>query len=77
VLVDWYEGEPLLTRETVDHLRALVGVHGSDCWWTMTTAQLLPPSYSARAHEYERGTDTMDVWLDSGTWLHSDHVYHF
>lgn len=28
---------------------------------------LLPAKYHDKASEYEKGTDTMDVWFDSGT----------
>jgi len=33
----------------------------------MTVEQLLPANYRDKAAEYEKGTDTMDVWFDSGT----------
>jgi isoleucyl-tRNA synthetase len=40
---------------------------GSDAWWYMTTEELLPDRYRDKASEYRKGTDTMDVWFDSGT----------
>jgi len=33
----------------------------------MTVEDLLPTKYRDKAAEYEKGTDTMDVWFDSGT----------
>jgi isoleucyl-tRNA synthetase len=39
---------------------------GSDAWWYMTTEELLPDRYRDKASEYRKGTDTMDVWFDSG-----------
>lgn len=36
--------EPLLTPETLDHITGLVAQHGSDCWWTLSTEELLPPA---------------------------------
>jgi isoleucyl-tRNA synthetase len=33
----------------------------------MTVEELLPAKYRDKAAEYEKGTDTMDVWFDSGT----------
>lgn len=57
----------LMTRETVDHIRMLFRQHGSDAWWTLPTAKLLPPSLSKEAESYERGQDTLDVWFDSGS----------
>ena len=39
---------------------------GSDSWWELSVADLLPPKYKDQAEEYTKGTDTMDVWFDSG-----------
>jgi isoleucyl-tRNA synthetase len=60
-------GEALMTPEIIAHVRALVSHHGSDCWWSMSEAELLPPSLRADAALYRKGRDTMDVWFDSGT----------
>jgi isoleucyl-tRNA synthetase len=57
--------EPLLTRETLSHLCELFRAKTSDCWWELTTEELLPPQYR-NGSRYYKGTDTMDVWLDSG-----------
>lgn len=45
---------------------AIVASKGSDAWWYMTIEDLLPEKYRDKASEYEKGTDTMDVWFDSG-----------
>jgi hypothetical protein len=37
----------------------------------MTTEELLPEKYREKASEYRKGTDTMDVWFDSGRILSS------
>lgn len=50
---------------------AIVSEKGSDAWWYMTTEQLLPEKYRDKASEYRKGTDTMDVWFDSGRFLSS------
>jgi len=60
-------GEPLLTPEVVAHVRGLVAERGSDAWWELPTEELLPEALRADAELYERGTDTMDVWFDSGS----------
>jgi len=39
---------------------------GSDAWWYMSTEELLPEKYRNKASDYQKGTDTMDVWFDSG-----------
>jgi isoleucyl-tRNA synthetase len=59
--------EFLLNEETLNHVQNLFEKHGSDCWWTMEEAQLLPESYSKEAFKWKKGTDTMDVWFDSGS----------
>lgn len=59
--------EVLLNDETLKHIRNLFGVHGSDAWWKMSEEELLPESYKDDAHNWKKGTDTMDVWFDSGS----------
>ncbi|KAL5701234.1 isoleucine--tRNA ligase [Ranunculus cassubicifolius] len=59
--------EPLINEETVDHIKSIISRKGSDAWWSMTTEELLPEKYHSKASEYQRGTDTMDVWFDSGS----------
>lgn len=58
--------EPLLTRETLTHLCDLFREKSSDCWWTLSTEELLPENYRNNGRTYYKGSDTMDVWLDSG-----------
>lgn len=60
--------EALMTPETLKHIEGIVAEKGSDAWWEMDIAELLPPGeLRAKADEYTKGTDTMDVWFDSGT----------
>ena len=59
--------EVLLNDETLKHIRNLFAVHGSDAWWKMSEEELLPESYKDDAHNWKKGTDTMDVWFDSGS----------
>jgi isoleucyl-tRNA synthetase len=59
--------EVLLNSETLDHIEKLFMEHGSDCWWTMEEADLLPEKYKGEADQWQKGTDTMDVWFDSGS----------
>ncbi len=60
-------GEVLLDAATLDHIQALIAAHGSDVWWEKEEAELLPPAHAAEAHLWRKGTDTMDVWFDSGS----------
>ncbi|KAF9126533.1 hypothetical protein BGW39_006553 [Mortierella sp. 14UC] len=59
--------EPLLTSSSVQHVIDLVKEHGTDVWWTLSTEELLAPEYRNDGNTYRKGTDTMDVWFDSGT----------
>jgi isoleucyl-tRNA synthetase len=57
----------LMTPETLAHIESVFKAKGSDAWWELDTADLLPPSLRDQADEYTKGTDTMDVWFDSGS----------
>jgi isoleucyl-tRNA synthetase len=60
-------GEVLLDEASLTHIQALVAEHGSDVWWERSEAELLPPGRAAEADQWRKGTDTMDVWFDSGS----------
>ncbi|MDB9510594.1 isoleucine--tRNA ligase [Kamptonema animale CS-326] len=60
-------GEPLLNEETIAHVQAIVAQKGSDAWWELPIEELLPESYRNNGKTYRKGTDTMDVWFDSGS----------
>ncbi|KAL7215280.1 hypothetical protein ACSBR1_027445 [Camellia fascicularis] len=59
--------EPLLNENTIDHIQSIICQKGSDAWWYMTVDELLPDVHRDKASEYEKGTDTMDAWFDSGS----------
>ncbi|MCC5897141.1 MAG: isoleucine--tRNA ligase [Phormidium sp. BM_Day4_Bin.17] len=67
VFYDEETNEPLLTEETVNYVRDIVAEKGSDAWWELPVEQLLPESYRNNGRTYIKGTDTMDVWFDSGS----------
>ncbi|KAJ9059834.1 isoleucine-tRNA ligase [Entomophthora muscae] len=60
-------GEPLLDDEVISHVIDIIKAEGPDAWWTKPTASLLPAKYATSGTEYQKGTDTMDVWFDSGS----------
>ncbi len=60
-------GEVLLNADTLAHAEALIAVHGADVWWERDEAGLLPPAWADQADQWRKGTDTMDVWFDSGS----------
>ena len=67
VFYDEETNEPLLTEETIAHVQKLIAEKGSDIWWELPVEELLPPSYTQNGRKYRKGTDTMDVWFDSGS----------
>nr|YP_002049176.1 isoleucyl-tRNA synthetase [Paulinella chromatophora]ACB42966.1 isoleucyl-tRNA synthetase [Paulinella chromatophora] len=60
-------GEVLLNEVTLNHIQKLIAEHGSDVWWEFEEIDLLPPIYTAESNRWRKGTDTMDVWFDSGS----------
>ncbi|MCT0229856.1 isoleucine--tRNA ligase [Synechococcus sp. CS-1324] len=60
-------GEVLLDAASLDHIQALIAEHGSDVWWERDEAELLPPGRAGEADQWRKGSDTMDVWFDSGS----------
>ncbi|MEA5410675.1 isoleucine--tRNA ligase [Synechococcus sp. BA-120 BA3] len=60
-------GEVLLNADTLAHAEALIAEHGADVWWERDEAGLLPPAWADQADQWRKGTDTMDVWFDSGS----------
>ena len=60
-------GDVLLNADTLAHIEALIGDHGADVWWEKDEADLLPTAYADQADQWRKGTDTMDVWFDSGS----------
>ncbi|WP_414541190.1 isoleucine--tRNA ligase [Nostoc sp. CCY0012] len=67
VFYDEATGEPLLNEETINHVQAIIAEKGSDAWWELSVEELLPQSYRNDGKSYRKGTDTMDVWFDSGS----------
>jgi isoleucyl-tRNA synthetase len=59
--------EPLITQESIQHIEQIFRIHGSNSWWELSIAELLPPSLQTQANDFIRGADSMDVWFDSGT----------
>merc|ERR1711966_476373 len=57
----------LLDEDTLAHVQDIVAKHGSDAWWKMDEIDLLPEKYKGEADKWIKGTDTMDVWFDSGS----------
>ncbi len=67
VFYDQETNEPLLTEATINHVKDIIAEKGSNAWWELSVAALLPEQYRNNGRTYRKGTDTMDVWFDSGS----------
>lgn len=67
VFYDEETNEELLNEETINYVKELIAKDGSNIWWQKPVEELLPESYRNNGHTYRKGTDTMDVWFDSGS----------
>ena len=59
--------EVLMDEAIIKHVTEIVRAKGTNAWWELEVEDLLPEEHKAKAGEYVRGTDTMDVWFDSGS----------
>lgn len=59
--------EVLLDEDTLSHIQSIVAEQGTDAWWKLDEVDLLPEKYKGEADKWMKGTDTMDVWFDSGS----------
>jgi isoleucyl-tRNA synthetase len=59
--------EAFMTPETIAHIEQIFRQKGSDSWWQLDIHALLPASLQHMASKLTKGSDTMDVWFDSGT----------
>nr|WP_088431571.1 isoleucine--tRNA ligase [Halomicronema hongdechloris] len=67
VFYDTETDEPLLNEATINHIQTIFSEKGSDAWWELSEQELLPEAYRNNGRSYRKGTDTMDVWFDSGS----------
>ncbi|PLB37568.1 isoleucine--tRNA ligase ISM1 [Aspergillus candidus] len=78
-LYDRSTGDAVLTKDSVSHIMSVIEERGIDAWWTddaNDTAWIPASLRNAPEAGYRRGTDTMDVWFDSGTsWTEIDTPY--
>eukprot|EP00971_Amphidinium_carterae_P092951 1840296-Amphidinium_carterae.1 len=60
-------GDALIEPDVIAHVRGIVAKQGTSAWYELPEKDLLPDEYKADAEQYIKGTDTMDVWFDSGS----------
>ncbi|KAI5922054.1 isoleucyl-tRNA synthetase [Camillea tinctor] len=59
-------GAAIITDEVVEHIISVIEERGTDAWWSDAADDpvWIPSSLTG---QFRRGTDTMDVWFDSGS----------
>ncbi|KAK2161356.1 hypothetical protein LSH36_118g05020 [Paralvinella palmiformis] len=72
VFYDKVTGKPLVSKASIGHIKQLVDKHGTDFWWKLPTEQLLPADVINQSgfsadREFQRGSDVLDIWFDSGS----------
>ncbi len=66
---DKKSGEVILDPTILEHIASIFDEKGSDAWWEMEIADLLPENSSLNPNDLEKTSDILDVWFDSGsTW---------
>ncbi len=66
-------GDSILDLEVIDRFIEAVRSKGSDCWFTDPIESFLPdgftyePTGESCAEDFEKGSDVLDVWFDSGS----------
>ncbi|KAI8382554.1 Aminoacyl-transfer RNA synthetases class-I signature [Nakaseomyces glabratus] len=61
----------LINDELLEYIITRISKHGSDLWFSPEDdiSDWFPENYRTMAKDFIKGTDTMDVWFDSGsTW---------
>ena len=59
--------EVLMDESIIKHVTDIVRKEGTDAWFMKDIEELLPSEHKSKASSLRRGTDTMDVWFDSGS----------
>jgi len=65
VFVDKNTRQPLRDQGVIDRIAAAVEQEGADVWFTAPASQFLGNAYNAE--DFEKVTDIVDVWFDSGS----------
>jgi isoleucyl-tRNA synthetase len=66
-IYDVATGEPTLSTESLAHIITVLQEKGTDHWWSDEVDEFIPPHLRDSGRTFRKGTDTMDVWFDSGS----------
>lgn len=67
------KGTVLLDKDLIEHFATIVAAEGTNAWFTKSAMELLPEGYTHPDSPngiFQKETDIMDVWFDSGTSHH-------
>lgn len=68
VLLDKYTGEPVTHPDFLDHIIGIIEKEGPDSWFQDALVdKWIPEKYKSLSDDLVKCTDTLDVWLDSGS----------
>ena len=56
-----------INEETINQICEIFEKEGSSSWWSRDITDFLPSEHKKLANKLVKGTDTLDVWFDSGT----------
>jgi len=61
-------GEPQLKKEFIDNVAQIIGKEGTNAWFQKEPSELLPTGAKCKcgSNEFEKETDILDVWVESG-----------
>ncbi|KAL1744261.1 tRNA synthetases class I-domain-containing protein [Schizophyllum fasciatum] len=59
--------ETILDTKSLDHILSVLDAKGTEYWWSESIDDFIPPHLKNEPGTWRKGTDTMDVWFDSGT----------
>ena len=62
-------GETIISSDTISHIAEIFRNEGSNAWYSKDVLELLPDGYvcpKCGGRHFQKETDTMDVWFDSG-----------
>ncbi|KAL1674639.1 tRNA synthetases class I-domain-containing protein [Schizophyllum commune] len=57
----------VLDSASLTHILAVLDAKGTKHWWSGPVEDFIPPHLAHELGTWRKGTDTMDVWFDSGT----------
>ncbi|KZS97143.1 isoleucyl-tRNA synthetase [Sistotremastrum niveocremeum HHB9708] len=67
ILYETGSNDPVMSSESLNHIISILSEKGVSYWWDGEVENFLHASLRDNGKTYRKGTDTLDVWFDSGT----------